>query len=129
MTIHTGILLSIQLGVQVLELLKKKRPVLLITYYFSFSDQEEIPDSLFDPIKSKLAVIVLLLVISGGIVLYPIYAIVGLLLLWGALPTIVLQPNTIMLYFAAFLDLVPPLLLLALAFIVLSIVVIEFKRQ
>ena len=129
MVTHTSILLSIQLGVQVSELLKKKWPIVLITYYFGFSDQESIPEPLLDPIKSKLAVVIILLIISGGLVLYPIFAVVGMLLLWVRIPIIVLQPSTIILYFSVFLNLVPPLLLIAVGLIVLSIIMVEFKRQ
>jgi len=129
MVTHTSILLSIQLGVQVLEIIKIRFPTFLITYYFKFSDQETIPIPLLDPIKSKLAVIIILLIISGGIVLYPIFAIFGMLLLWVRLPIIVLHPSTIITYFDLFLNLVPPLLLVAVAIIILSIVMIEFKRE
>ncbi|MHA1863393.1 MAG: hypothetical protein ACTSWA_06470 [Candidatus Thorarchaeota archaeon] len=129
MVAHTSILLSIQLGVQVLEIIKQRFPTFLITYYFKFSDQEAIPVPLLDPIKSKLAVIIILLIISGGIVLFPIFAIFGMLLLWVRLPIIVLHPSTIITYFDLFLNLVPPLLLVAVAIIIVSIVMIEFKRE
>ena len=129
MIIHTSILLSIQLGVQGSELLKKRWPIVLIIYYFKFSDQETIPEPLLDPIESKLAVVIILLILSGGIVLYPIFAIVGIVLLWVRIPSIVLQPSTIVLYFIEFLNLVPPLLLIAVGLIVISIIIIEFKRQ
>ena len=43
MIIHTITLLSIQLGVQVLELIKIRMPTFLISYYFQFSDEEVIP--------------------------------------------------------------------------------------
>ncbi|TFH02795.1 MAG: hypothetical protein E4H14_17365 [Candidatus Thorarchaeota archaeon] len=129
MMTHTSILLSIQLGVQLSELLKKRWPTVLITYYFRFSDQDSIPETLLDPIKSRLAVVIILLILSGGIVLYPIFAIVGLMLLWVRIPIIVLQPSTIIQYFVVFLNLVPPLLLIAVGLIVLSIIMVEFKRQ
>lgn len=129
MVIHTSVLLSIQLGVQVSELLKKKLPILLISYYFNFEDHESIPEPILDPIKSKLAVAIILLIISGGIVLYPIFAVVGMLLLWVRLPIIVLNPAQVITYFTIFLNLVPPLLLIAVAVIVISIIMIEFKRQ
>jgi len=129
MIIHTSILLSIQLGVQGTEFLKKRWPIVLITYYFRFSDQETIPEPLLDPVKSKLAVVIILLILSGGIVLYPIFAIVGMMLLWVRIPIIVLQPSTIVQYFMVFLNLVPPLLLIAVGLIVISIILVEFKRQ
>ncbi|TFG29764.1 hypothetical protein EU528_09200 [Candidatus Thorarchaeota archaeon] len=129
MVVHTSILLSIQLGVQVSELLKKKLPILLITYYFSYDDHESIPEPILDPIRSKIAVLIILLIISGGVVLYPIFAIVGMLLLWVRLPIIVLNPAQVITYFTIFLNLVPPLLLITVAIIVVSIIMIEFKRQ
>ena len=129
MIIHTSILVSIQLGVQVSELFQKRMPILLIGYYFMFSDQETIPEPLLDPIKSKLAVIIILLIISGGLVLYPIFAIVGMMFLWVRIPIIVGQPSVIIQYFAIFLNLVPPLLLIVVGLIVLSIIMVEFKRQ
>jgi len=129
MVIHSSILLSIQIGVQVLEIIKVRSPTILIGYYFKFSDQELIPVPLLDPIKSKLAVIIILLLLSGGIILYPIFAIFGMLFLWVRLPIIVLHPSTIITYFDLFLNLVPPLLLIGAAAIILSIVMIEFKRE
>lgn len=129
MVAHTSILLSIQLGVQGAEFLKKRWPIVLIAYYFGFSDQETIPEPLLDPVKSKLAVVIILLILSGGIVLYPIFAIVGMMLLWVRIPIIVLQPSTIIQYFMVFLNLVPPLLLIAVGLIVISIIMVEFKRQ
>ncbi len=129
MVIHTSILLSIQIGVQVLEIIKVRSPTILIGYYFKFDDQEIIPVPLLDPIKSKIAVIIILLTISGGILLYPIFAIYGMLHLWVRLPIIALHPSTIISYFALFLNLVPPLLLIGAMAIILSIVMIEFKRE
>ena len=129
MVIHTSILLSIQIGVQVLEIIKVRSPTILIGYYFKFDDQEIIPVPLLDPIKSKLAVIIILLTISGGILLYPIFAIYGMLHLWVRLPIIALHPSTIISYFTLFLNLVPPLLLIGAVAIILSIIMIEFKRE
>lgn len=129
MIIHTSVLLSIQLGFQVFEIVKMRAPTILIAYYFNINDEDSISIDLLDPIKSKIAVIIILLIISGGIILYPIFAVIGMLLLLVRLPVILLQPSTIISYFLIFLNLVPPLLLIAVAIIVVSIVMIEFKRQ
>lgn len=128
MVTHTSLLLSIQLGIQVLEIIKVHSPTVLVIYYFKFSDQETIPIPLLDPTKSKLAVIILLLIISGGILLYPIFAVYGLLIIGLRLPIIAVAPSIIIDYFVIFLNYVPPLLLIALVVIVLSIVAIEFKH-
>ncbi len=128
MLVHTFILLSIQLGVQVLELIKIRFPTFLPLFYFQISDQETITVPLFDPTKSRLAVIILILVITGAPVLYPIFAVYGWLLVWGHLTIIALDPSTIIRYFGIFLNYVPPLMIVIVALIVLSIVMIERRH-
>ncbi len=128
MIFHTSLLLSIQLGIQVLEIIKMRPPTILVAYYFKFSDQETIPLPLLDPTKSRLAVIILLLVISGGILLYPIFAIYGFLIIVVRVSIITLSPAIIIDYFIIFLNYVPPLLFIAVLIIVISIVMIEFKH-
>ncbi len=128
MLCHTFILLSIQQGVQILELIRLRLPTILIMYYFEVSDQETIKVPLFDPTKNRLAVIILLLVITGGPILYPIFAIYGFLLVWGHLAIIALDPARIVQYFGIFLSFAPPILLIIAAVIIISIVMIEVKH-
>ncbi|MFW9786323.1 MAG: hypothetical protein ACFFE2_08055 [Candidatus Thorarchaeota archaeon] len=128
MLVHTFILLTVQQGVQILELIKMRLPTVLIMYYFEISDQETIKIPLFDPTKNRLAVLILLLVITGGPILYPIFAIYGFLLVWGHLTIIALDPARIVQYFGFFLNYAPPLLLVIAAVIVLSIVMIEMRH-
>ncbi|MFW9767755.1 MAG: hypothetical protein ACFFF9_03030 [Candidatus Thorarchaeota archaeon] len=128
MVIHTFVFLSIQLGVQILEVIKLRFPTFLPLYYFQVSDQETIPVPLFDPTESRLAVIILLLVISGGPILYPIFLIYGGLLVWGHLTIIALDPSTILRYFQIFLNYVPPLMILIAGLIILSIMMIERRH-
>jgi hypothetical protein len=129
MLCHTFILLSVQQGVQILELIKLRLPTVLIMYYFEVSDQETIKVPLFDPTKNRLAVLILLLVITGGPILYPIFAIYGFLLVWGHLTIIALDPARIVQYFGIFLNYAPPILLVIAAVIILSIVMIEFRHS
>ncbi|MFW9806723.1 MAG: hypothetical protein ACFFFK_08350 [Candidatus Thorarchaeota archaeon] len=128
MLVHTFILLSVQQGVQILEFIRMRLPTVLILYYFEISDQETIKVPLFDPTKNKLAVIILLLIITGGPILYPIFAIYGFLLVWGHLTLIALDPARIVYYFGIFLNFAPPLLLIIAATIIISIVMVERKH-
>jgi hypothetical protein len=128
MVIHTFILLCIQLGVQILELIRLRFPTFLPLYYFMISDQETITVPLFDPTKSRLAVIILLLVVSGGPILYPIFFVYGGLLVWGHLTIIALDPSTILIYFQIFLNYVPPLMIVIAGLIILSILMIERRH-
>ncbi len=125
---HTATLLSIQLGVQILELIRIRMPTFLVSYYFQFDDNETIPIPLLDPTKSNLALIVLLLVLSGGPLFYPIFAVYGFLLIYAHLVAIVLDPSTIVSYFELFLNWMPPLFLAIVAIVVISIIVIESKH-
>ena len=128
MLVHTVFLLSVQLGVQILELIRIRMPTFLISYYFQFSDEETIPLRLLDPTKSKLAVFVLLLVISGGPIIFPIFAIYGFFLVLALISANPLTPATILEYFELFLNLTPPLLILIVGVVILSIVIIEFRH-
>lgn len=129
MLTHTFILLSVQQGVQILELIRMRLPTILVTYYFEISNQETIKVPLFDPTKNRLAVFILLLVITGGPILFPIFAIYGFLLVWGHLAIIALAPARIVQYFGIFLNYAPPLLLIIAAVIIVSIVMIEMKHE
>lgn len=128
MVVHTFALLTIQLAIQILEIIKVRMPTVLVTYYFQFSDQEAIPLQILDPIKSRLGVITLLLVVSGGIAFYPIFAVFGFLLVWGHLAIIALNPALIITYFSIFLNWMPPVIFLVGVIIVLSILAIEFRH-
>ncbi|RLI55350.1 MAG: hypothetical protein DRO87_02635 [Candidatus Thorarchaeota archaeon] len=128
MLVHTFILLTIQLGIQILEIIKVRPPTVLVTYYFEFGEEETIPLHILDPIKSKLAVIVLLLVITGGVAFYPIFAVYGFLLVWGHLAIIALDPSQIVRYFGIFLNWMPPVILIVGVVIVFSILAIEFRH-
>ncbi|MBS3795313.1 MAG: hypothetical protein KGY80_10470 [Candidatus Thorarchaeota archaeon] len=129
MLIHTFSLLSIQLGIQILELIRIRMPTFLPTYYFQFSDEEAIPIPLLDPTKSKLAVLIILLVISGGVILYPIFAIYGFFLTQAHLLVIALEPAVILDYFGIFLNWMPPIIAFIVAIVILSIVAVEFRHM
>ncbi|MHA1948612.1 MAG: hypothetical protein ACXAAO_04275 [Candidatus Thorarchaeota archaeon] len=128
MLVHTFTFLSIQLGVQILELIKMRFPTFLLLYYFLISDQETISVPLFDPTKSRLSVFILILVITGAPVLYPIFAVYGYLVVSDYLAIIALDPTTLLGYFGEFLNYVPPLMILIAGIIILSILMIERKH-
>ncbi|UCE10410.1 MAG: hypothetical protein JSW61_00365 [Candidatus Thorarchaeota archaeon] len=129
MLTNAFLLLSVQLGVQVLELIRIRMPTLLIAYYFQLGDDESISIPLLDPTKHKLAVFILLLTITGGPILYPIFAVYGFLLIFAHLVTIVLDPSVILTYFGIFLNWMPPILGIIVAMIIASIVIVEFKHR
>jgi hypothetical protein len=128
MLVHTILLLSVQLALQILEIVRLRMPSFLISYYFQFDDSQTIPIRLLDPTKSKLAVVALLLVISGGPVLYPIFAIYGFLLCYAFLIVVPFNPGALLTYFQAFLNFMPPIMALVVGVLIISIVIVEFKH-
>ena len=128
MIANTILLFSIQIGVQILELVRIKKPTLLVSYYFSIDDNEVIPIPLLDPTKSKLAVFILLLVITGGPIFYPIFAIYGTLFMGEYLLIHPLNPTLIIEYFQIFLNWMPPIIGVILLILILSVVIIEFRH-
>ena len=129
MVAHTMLLWSIQMGVQILELVRKKSPTLLVSYYFRFDDNESIPIPLLDPTKSKIAVLTLFLVITGGPILYPIFAISGTLFMYEYLLINPLFPSLIIQYFGIFLNWMPPIIGIILLILILSVVIVEFRHS
>ncbi len=128
MLVHTTLLLSVQLGVQILELIRVRMPTLLVAYYFQIEDSQTISIPLLDPTKSKVAVLILLLVITGGPVLFPIFAIYGFLLVYSFISVVPIDPSTILFYFGYFLSWMPPILAFIVGIIIISIVFVEFKH-
>ncbi|MFX0107444.1 MAG: hypothetical protein ACFE7R_04105 [Candidatus Hodarchaeota archaeon] len=129
MEIHTTVLLSVQLAIQILELIRLRVPTLLVSYYFQFNDDETIPFPLLDPVKSRLGVIVLLLVISGGPIFFPIFGVYGLFVVYAVISVNPLDLPTFLGYFVDFLYWMPPLLVVIVAVLIISIVIIEFRHM
>jgi len=135
MIVHAFTLLTIQLGIQCLEIIRLRKPTLLIGYYFQFSDEEIIPVKLLDPTKSRLAVITLILVVTGGPVIYPVFAVYGFIQALAYLSTYVTEPLRII--DPAFLiesvdrllgQLMAPVVLIITGLVILSVVVVEFRH-
>jgi len=125
MIAHSFTLLIIQLGVQILEFLKRRAPTFLISYYFQFGDDETISVPILDPTQNRLGIIILLLVITGGPIFYPIFAGYGALVAFSLISRIGIDPVTI---FERFLAWMPPIIVIVVIIIIVSIVAIEFKH-
>jgi hypothetical protein len=125
MVIHTFILLSIQLGVQILQFIKVREPTVLIAYYFQMSDEEVISIPILDPTKNKLGVIVILLIISGGPIFYVIFMGYGALVAINLILRVGLDVGTM---FVLFLNWIPPLIFAIVLLIIISIVALEFRH-
>ncbi len=125
MVSHTFVLLSIQLGVQILEFLKIRYPTFLLSYYFQLNHDEEISVPILDPTRNKLGVVTLLLIITGGPIIYPIFAGYGILVAFQLISRVGINPA---LMFELFLNWMPPLIGVIVVIVIVSIVVIEFKQ-
>ncbi|MHA1838952.1 MAG: hypothetical protein ACTSYO_03190 [Candidatus Ranarchaeia archaeon] len=70
-------LIPIQMGVGFVAFFKYKPPPFLLSVYFQY-DQKELPDPLLDPLKSRVGIVVLIALLAGGYIAWPLYAIYGL---------------------------------------------------
>ncbi len=127
--IHVFSFLSVQLGIQVLEFIRVRMPTILVAYYIRLDDQEAIRIPLLDPTKSRLAVIILLLIVTGAPIIYPMFAIYGFFMVSAHLLVIALDPSVILSYFGIFLNWMPPIIALIVAMIIMSIVIVEFSHR
>ena len=82
-------ILPIQLGLGIASFIKFEDPPLLLLIYFQY-DQEELPMDILDPTKSGIGVLVLLALLFGGYVAWPLFASYGIYYL--ILPLLVRPP-------------------------------------
>jgi len=79
--ILTLLILPIQTGVQVWSALSLKPTPLLLIYYFQHDASRNLPHQFLDPVYSRIGLATVVLLLLGGVVAWPSYAVYGALLL------------------------------------------------
>ncbi len=127
--INALFLLSVQLGFQISNFGKIRRPPFLLSYYFMFDEDKELDREALDPTKSRLAVLILIFLLAGGYVILPAFYIYGIVLIISKIPRLKLGFDIILDYPLRFLRLIPPLFLVLIIFIIISVILIELKHR
>ncbi len=71
-------LVPVQLAIGLVAFFQYQPPSFVLLVYFQ-SDQKPLPDPLLDPLQSKVGFIVLVALIGGGYIAWPLYAFYGLI--------------------------------------------------
>ncbi len=94
----TLLVLPIQAGVQIWSLLRIQPTPLLIVYYFQFEPSRELPHQFLDPVRSRIGLATVIVMLIGGIVAWPIYSFYGAFLLIARFGPLLLTLEFIILF-------------------------------
>jgi hypothetical protein len=73
----TLILLPIQAGVQLWSALHLSPTPILLTYYFQYDATRTLPHRFLDPVRSRIGLGTVIILLLGGLVAWPVYTILG----------------------------------------------------
>jgi len=77
----TLILLPVQAGVQLWTAAHLTATPILLTYYFQYDATRTLPHRFLDPVRSRIGLGTVVILLLGGLVAWPVYAVFGGLLL------------------------------------------------
>jgi hypothetical protein len=77
----TLLVLPIQAGLQTWSLLHLQPAPLLISYYFQHDATTNLPHRFLDPVQSRIGLVTVIILLSGGLVAWPIFSFYGAFLL------------------------------------------------
>lgn len=73
----TLLILPIQAGIQIWSILRLRPTPLLLLYYFQHDETRDLPHRVLDPVRSRIGLITVIILLIGGIVAWPIFSIYG----------------------------------------------------
>ncbi|MHA1595482.1 MAG: hypothetical protein ACTSXJ_04430 [Candidatus Baldrarchaeia archaeon] len=126
-----AVLLPIQAALQAISLIRLEIPPFLLTYYFQYDPDEELPHQVLDPTFSKLGVAILLMLLGGGYLAWPVFAAYGayVILLVFARRTIVNIEDMKMLAVRYIVKTFTPMLVAFFIFIMFVVIAFEWRAR
>ena len=122
-------LIGVQFGIQLYSLIGLESTPILLIYYFQHDADEPLPHPILDPIKSKIGLLALVLLLIGGLIAWPVYFLYGLYLWYefyfSLLPPSKITPTYLKNLTERVASTIPPLLGIFLVLIALSVALIE----
>ena len=124
------LLLPIQTGLQLDALIRYDLPPFLLSYYFQYDVDKKLPHDVLEPVKSRLGVIVLILLLAGGYVAWPFFAIYGFILIYMKFIQYELwKPENLIILVDKLSKVFPTLLIALFLFIVFSVFTIQRRAR
>jgi len=124
------LLLPIQTGLQLDALIRFDSPPFLLSYYFQYDVDKKLPHDVLEPVKSRLGVLVLILLLAGGYVAWPFFTVYGFILIYMKFVQYELyRPENIVILVDKLSKLFPSLLIALFLFIVFSVFAIQRRAR
>jgi len=124
------LLLPIQTGLQLDALIRYDLPPFLLSYYFQYDVDKKLPHDVLEPVKSRLGVIVLILLLAGGYVAWPFFAVYGFILIYMKFIQYELwKPENLIILVDKLSKVFPTLLIALFLFIVFSVFTIQRRAR
>lgn len=124
------LLLPIQSGLQLDALIRFDLPPFLLSYYFQYDVDKKLPHEVLEPVKSRLGVLVLILLLAGGYVAWPFFTAYGFVLVYMKFVQYEFyKPENIMILVDKLSKLFPSLLIALFLFIAFSVLAIQRRAR
>jgi len=124
------LLLPIQTGLQLDALIRFDLPPFLLSYYFQYDVDKKLPHDVLEPVKSRLGVVVLILLLAGGYVAWPFFAVYGFILIYMKFIQYELwKPENLIILVDKVSKVFPTLLIALFLFIVFSVFTIQRRAR
>jgi hypothetical protein len=125
----TVLVLPIQAGVQVWSAIRLEPTPFLIIYYFQHDAVHNLPHGFLDPVRSRIGLATVVILLIGGLVAWPVYAIYGGWLLIARFGLRLFSIENIILFVQAMALGVSALFVAYLALASLAILLLQWRRR
>ncbi len=125
----TVIVLPIQAGVQVWSAIRLEPTPFLIFYYFQHDAANNLPHRFLDPVRSRIGLATVVILLIGGIVAWPVYSLYGGWLLIARFGLRLFSLENIILFVQAMGIGVSALFVAYLALASLAILLLQWRRR
>jgi hypothetical protein len=122
-------ILPIQAGVQLWSALRLSTTPFLLTYYFQYDAAHMLPHRFLDPVRSRIGLATVIVLLLGGLVAWPVYAIYGGLLLVARFGPRLLTLDALVQFIRGLAVGVAVLFVLYFVLASLAIVIVQWRRS
>ncbi len=125
----TLLLLPIQAGIQIWSLLRVQPTPILLFYYFQYDAATNLPHRFLDPVRSRIGLITVILLLIGGLVAWPIYSVYGIFLLIARFGPLLFTIEFIVLFIQGLVVGVSAIFVAYFLFASFSILILQWRRR
>lgn len=125
----TLLILPIQAGVQLWSLFHLTPTPLLLIYYFRFDATRTLPHRFLDPVQSRIGLLTVILLLIGGLVAWPIYAVYGGFLLIARFGLLLFTPQFVIIFIQGLVVGVAAIFVAYFVLASVAIIILQWRRS